>query len=241
MIKLFRKIRRQLILENKTSKYLKYAIGEIFLVVIGILIALQINNWNQQRNNNKKEQELLKNIHIEFVKNQLQLNKIITERKTLIKNCNKVIEMLPINELTRPTLDSLKLYLSKTFTRYTFNPSQGTVNSLVSTSSFNLIQSIELRNALISWSDLVVDYQEEENTSSNYYRIYDSFFQRNVDFDFNFEDSRNNLSAFQTLEFEYILKARKETIEVSINDDSELEELTEALNLIIELSKPNKL
>ena len=49
MIKFFRHIRQNLIMENKTSKYLKYAIGEIILVVIGILIALQINNWNEGR------------------------------------------------------------------------------------------------------------------------------------------------------------------------------------------------
>ncbi|MFK7783267.1 DUF6090 family protein, partial [Psychroserpens sp.] len=49
MIKLFRKIRYNLMSENKTGKYFKYAIGEIVLVVIGILIALQINNWNEQR------------------------------------------------------------------------------------------------------------------------------------------------------------------------------------------------
>jgi len=49
MIKFFRKIRKNLLNEGKTSKYLKYAIGEILLVVIGILIALQINTWNQER------------------------------------------------------------------------------------------------------------------------------------------------------------------------------------------------
>ncbi|WP_223033044.1 DUF6090 family protein [Hanstruepera marina] len=49
MIKFFRKIRQNLIMENKTGKYFKYAIGEIVLVVIGILIALQINNWNEER------------------------------------------------------------------------------------------------------------------------------------------------------------------------------------------------
>ena len=58
MIKFFRKIRQNLLMENKTGKpasrtgrYFKYAIGEIILVVIGILIALQINNWNENRKN----------------------------------------------------------------------------------------------------------------------------------------------------------------------------------------------
>ena len=58
MIKFFRHIRKSLLMENKTGKYFKYAIGEIILVVIGILIALQINNWNE----NSKETEQLRNI-----------------------------------------------------------------------------------------------------------------------------------------------------------------------------------
>ncbi len=49
MIKIFRHIRQRLLIENKTSKYLLYAIGEIVLVVIGILIALQLNEWNGER------------------------------------------------------------------------------------------------------------------------------------------------------------------------------------------------
>ena len=49
MIKFFRKIRQNLLMENKTRKYFKYAIGEIVLVMIGILLALQINNWNEKR------------------------------------------------------------------------------------------------------------------------------------------------------------------------------------------------
>ncbi len=56
MIKFFRNIRQKSINENKTIKYLKYAIGEIILVVIGILIALQVNNWNEQRKENNLEQ-----------------------------------------------------------------------------------------------------------------------------------------------------------------------------------------
>jgi len=62
MIKVFRKVRQNLIMENKTSKYFKYAIGEIVLVVIGILIALQINNWNDRRLLGESEIESYHNI-----------------------------------------------------------------------------------------------------------------------------------------------------------------------------------
>jgi hypothetical protein len=59
MIKFFRKIRQNLFYEGKTGKYLKYAIGEIALVIIGILLALQINNWNEGRKQNKNIEDLM--------------------------------------------------------------------------------------------------------------------------------------------------------------------------------------
>ena len=81
MIKLFRHIRQSLIMENKTSKYLKYAIGEIVLVVIGILIALQINNWNEEKKSNKQIQFLLNNLvkSIEEDKAYLTYTEILQE------------------------------------------------------------------------------------------------------------------------------------------------------------------
>tara|TARA_B110000902_G_scaffold186472_2_gene211077 strand:+ start:2030 stop:2242 length:213 start_codon:yes stop_codon:yes gene_type:complete len=66
MIKLFRKIRYNLMEKNKTGKYFKYAIGEIVLVVIGIIIALQINNWNENRTKLKEEQNIIFNLNTEF-------------------------------------------------------------------------------------------------------------------------------------------------------------------------------
>ena len=71
MIKFFRKIRQKLLTENKFSKYLIYAIGEIILVVIGILIALSINNWNDSRKNDN-----LRDNYIESLKKDLAADKV---------------------------------------------------------------------------------------------------------------------------------------------------------------------
>ncbi len=74
MIKLFNKMRKQRLAENKFSKYLLYAIGEIVLVVIGILIALQINNWNEERKVNIQELVLLKELKLSLESNTTILN-----------------------------------------------------------------------------------------------------------------------------------------------------------------------
>ena len=74
MIKFFRKIRYDLMEKNKTGKYLKYAIGEIVLVVIGILIALQINNWNEQRKTRINEKELYSRIIMDLQLDEKRIN-----------------------------------------------------------------------------------------------------------------------------------------------------------------------
>ncbi|MFD2587802.1 DUF6090 family protein [Croceitalea marina] len=80
MIKFVRKIRQNLLLENKTGKYLKYAIGEILLVVIGILIALSINNWNQSRIDKRSESKYLNDIKKEIQNNNSVLDYYIKNR-----------------------------------------------------------------------------------------------------------------------------------------------------------------
>ena len=73
MIKFFRKIRQNLLTKGKTATYLKYAVGEIILVVIGILIALSINNWNQKRLIKIQSDQVLLNLKTEVTESKLEL------------------------------------------------------------------------------------------------------------------------------------------------------------------------
>ena len=77
MILFFRRIRKQLADNNKPIKYLRYAIGEIVLVVIGILIALQVNNWNELRKTNNENIGLIKVLESELESNILMANELI--------------------------------------------------------------------------------------------------------------------------------------------------------------------
>jgi sensor domain CHASE-containing protein len=96
MAKLFNKVRKKLVSEKpsttRTSNYLKYAIGEILLVVIGILIALQINNSNDLRKSREKELHYLKNIKTDVQLNIAELDKFLDTRKQLIASAKTVIE-----------------------------------------------------------------------------------------------------------------------------------------------------
>jgi hypothetical protein len=86
MIKFFRKIRQSHLSEGKTGKYLKYAVGEIILVVIGILIALSINNWNQERIKTKQTVDLLNNMISDLKADITGLNRDIKRYEKSISN-----------------------------------------------------------------------------------------------------------------------------------------------------------
>ena len=110
MIKFFRKIRQDLLSTGKTGKYFKYAIGEIILVVIGILIALQINNWNENRKLENNKQKLLL-----ALKQELQINKGILENYLigLHKNNSQVNKLINYSAGAQELeIDSVRIYAS---------------------------------------------------------------------------------------------------------------------------------
>jgi len=117
MIKFFRKIRQNLIMENKTSKYFKYAIGEIILVVIGILIALQINNWNENKKANITEVYVLKEVLSNLNEDAIILNDIINQRKKAKLSVAKMLNYLQKENIRQDTLEK-DIVNFLTFERY---------------------------------------------------------------------------------------------------------------------------
>ncbi|WP_415374584.1 DUF6090 family protein [Patiriisocius sp. Uisw_017] len=107
MIKFFRKIRQNLLSEGKTGKYLKYAVGEIILVVIGILIALQLNNLNENRKNNVFEKEILTQIQENLKNDKLALEEIVTNFSKAVKSSEKILN----SEVSQKTEDSINIWL----------------------------------------------------------------------------------------------------------------------------------
>ncbi|MCK5442934.1 MAG: hypothetical protein KAJ23_13680 [Maribacter sp.] len=158
MITLFRKIRYDLMESNKTGKYLKYAVGEIVLVVIGILIALQINNWNQSKILKIEEVKSLESLHSEFLENLQKFDDI--HALQLIRN--DAINQILFSDISNYSLSSLdSLYLKANF-NWTYNPSFGIYNSLINSGKIQLIASDTLKNRISQFKELVNDYLEDE-------------------------------------------------------------------------------
>ncbi|MEM9679367.1 MAG: DUF6090 family protein, partial [Bacteroidota bacterium] len=210
---LFKKIRIDAMLKSKISKYLLYALGEIILVVIGILIALQINTWNENTKNRKKERSFLTSIHKEFVANQAQLDTVMYYHRRALHSTGTLIEMFPL-DLKNDNLDTISKHLYNSLYTHTYNPSEGSVQSIVNTSSLDLIQDEELRNLIMSWKGVLVDFQEGELSSKRIVtEKIDDFLASHIDFDLNLSNPRNNLEALESLKFEYFMKLRLSTLQ----------------------------
>lgn len=108
MIKFFRKLRQKLLAENKFSKYLLYAIGEIILVVIGILIALQINNANTYRKETQTLHGYLRSIKNNVESDKQQIKAIISFRDSVKVYSQKIVRISKQDEILLKDLLLLK-------------------------------------------------------------------------------------------------------------------------------------
>jgi len=149
MIKFFRKIRQNLLSEGKTGKYFKYAIGEIVLVVIGILIALQINNWNEHQKAQAKELKIIKELKTDLISNKNRLkDKLEFFKKT--KSDGKLIEKHLTNKLAY--YDSLQNYFSIPLRNFSFLLTYSAYENLKS-QGFDNISNDKLRLSIIRLYD----------------------------------------------------------------------------------------
>jgi hypothetical protein len=155
MIKFFRKIRYELMIKNKTGKpalpagrYFKYAIGEIILVVIGILIALSINNWNEERKTREKEVVYLNNIKNDLQLSILEIEQFITTRKSQINSANIVMEHFngkPVNDWNSFNKHIIDIYMWQSF--YLID---NTYQELKNSGNFAIISNNSIKNGLLN-------------------------------------------------------------------------------------------
>jgi len=212
MIKFFRNIRRALLKEGKTINYIKYAIGEIVLVVIGILIALQINNWNEGRKEALKEKQLLKNLQGEFKDNLKDLDSIAIEVDKVILSLEKVFDLFSTSN-ANVSQDSLNHWLSIAMYSPNWKPSEFLLNSMNNSGSITELKNENLKLLLYKWARQQKELNEvrlrTETTGEEiltYLKEYGSL--RNVDIaspDFEYRPSSlsiNNIALLSDPKFE---------------------------------------
>ncbi len=170
MIKFFRKIRQNLIQEGKIANYFKYAIGEIVLVMIGILLALQVNNWNEKRKTKNLETDILKEIRTGLKSDLNDIQGNLNTHKELLKSENIIIKWLESDLVYN---DSLSPHFSKIYIGTFFSTNDVAYQTLKQL-GMRTVSNDSLRNKISTVYDI----------SYHRYLTMDAFFDKQLEFMF---------------------------------------------------------
>jgi len=194
MIPFFRRLRKQLADDNKPLKYIRYAIGEIVLVVIGILIALSINNWNQNQQEKKIEQSTLQALLSEFNDNRTSVKDYLDEIKSMRKHSDTLRKLIG-PEMTSVSEDDVNKLMGMIGETTKCVVSVDVLGDVQSSGRLNLLSNVEVRKAISKWSSRLKELQGEEfdwaqEFSSQFIPYTNKWIQwDNVDYLFNRMDS----------------------------------------------------
>jgi hypothetical protein len=170
MLKFFRKIRQKMLSENKFSKYLLYAIGEIILVMIGILLALQVNNWNENRKAQKSEINILSQLKTDLNENLLEIKSIKNE--LLIAN-NATDELLYFLNSNNNELDSIPIKIEQIDSNPIFNNANTTYKNIENNNQTIISDdSLRIRVTLMYETDFKNIHFRENLFLTNYYPLF---------------------------------------------------------------------
>ena len=251
MIPFFRKIRKKMADDNRPLQYARYAIGEIVLVVIGILIALQINNWNEDRKSRIEEIEILKSIKLDFINVIDECKENNEFRKKIIASTNEFYQIInnPSHGYSEVQLDSI---MANLFINPTYNNKTGSLDILFTSGKINAISQPKIKDALILWPQQIDDVMEDEIYSSEslrydfypFIRKYISIQKVNKQIQYkNLElFDRSIHSGFESdyegllsnMEFEGLLATRELTLSVSLLQTNDLIETAEGIIALID-------
>ncbi|MBK8698529.1 MAG: hypothetical protein IPN29_02895 [Saprospiraceae bacterium] len=152
MSRYFQQIRSLLTAEGRLSRYLVYAIGEIVLVMIRILMALQVNNWNLDRQDKKRETKFLNNIVLDLNKDLARLAYLVDFRKGQIAGDQQLIAFIngqPVTDISKVTYDVVNSLMEERFT-----PNNNTYRELSSSGNLNLISNDSIKLLLLELEEL---------------------------------------------------------------------------------------
>ena len=161
MFHFFRRIRQELLSNNKYQKYLLYAIGEIALVMIGILLALQVNNWNERRKEQVVESQVLQELKEDMEVNLERLDFGIRIMSMQRNQISKALSLIENHDMDQDSIRAILFPLHNQMVA-TFDPVTGSIQDILNSDKLRLIENKTLRRKISDWPGLIEDIKEEE-------------------------------------------------------------------------------
>tara|TARA_R110001632_G_scaffold232735_1_gene374411 strand:- start:3131 stop:3877 length:747 start_codon:yes stop_codon:yes gene_type:complete len=224
-------------MKNQKGKYLKYAIGEIILVVIGILIALQINNWNEEKKASNKESYLLKEMLNEFQKDSVKLENYIRLTKNKVNKGKIVKAYLEGDNRGKDTVFINLFFNGKSLIFKSFTPSY---DEILSSGQLSLLKNESLKTMIKDLKNyeesiktfLFLDFQDiKKNYNLHLYKYFDHEHMRQL-WLWNRENSKTD-----TINPLYFTKGLKKDFKGLLNDDKSYYHVSNVIGVDAELDR----
>ncbi|NVK48266.1 MAG: hypothetical protein HWE09_00765 [Cyclobacteriaceae bacterium] len=173
MISFFRKIRQKLLQDlpagkagNRITRYLAYALGEIILVVLGILIALQINTWNEFRKSKTLENDYYCKLMEDVSLDILQIQNLIEQTQIRLQASNDLLSLLQKDSLDRPLIMEKNLESISLIT-YTYRPSMAAYEDLKSSGNLNILRDNDIKTMIVDYYSMIDGMLDVINTNAD--------------------------------------------------------------------------
>ena len=175
MLRLFSSIRQNLVNEGKTSRYVRYAVGEVLLIMVGILLALQVQTWNQNRMLEQERRELIKNLESDFQANLLSVKEGLLQAEQEIQIIKRFMVSI-MTEGSSITEEDWFSFHEALISSLRYRPLLASYHAAVSGGSMNLLKDLSLH-------ELLLEYVEKNHQFQTYVRLaYENYFLGEVPF-----------------------------------------------------------
>ncbi|WP_224491118.1 DUF6090 family protein [Robertkochia flava] len=165
MFRIFRKVREKLLRKGAIAAYLKYAIGEVVLIIMGIFLALQLNNWNEERKQGEEAQRYMKALRSEYRSNLQNLEEIMEINTRNLQSARELLNYMGPDPKDISDEKLSALYFGVMAWEVEFRPGSGVLNEVINAGKLSIFDHEELKALLSSWDGevLKVRFQEEEH------------------------------------------------------------------------------
>lgn len=161
MFTLMRNLRRNLLERNSFGKYALYALGEVLLIVVGILAALWIDNWNQERQETKREQFYLSGLKDEFEASLLKLDTLMAVNRKSYQTAGELLGQIPTASIREEDAFSKMLIGALTY-EIAYNPNNSLLMELINSGRLETLSNANLRKHLTSWDSFLESVHRQE-------------------------------------------------------------------------------
>ena len=223
------------IFKHLRENWIQY-IFETLAVLLGVLAAFSLNNWNESRKSRILEREYLADVHVEFINNKKQLDVIMAAYRDQLAYADSTMEMMPITEENWNQVHPIYV---RAFNVGSFDPSSSSINGLINSGKIDLVQNDSLKKLLLLWTDQFEDYKEEERRLESSFDIFAEIYLNESTFPIN--EISIPLADELNIKLEKMLIIRQVYLRIVLSDmpgQNESQRLMESIEAIISLTEP---